>query len=196
MLSQYYVAGNLLVNRVMRLRSRSFGPLSPSAIATRNRPQWLPAPAQRPFSHTASRPSAQFHRSDFGNQPFTGIYEPGGPTVGPLGGTSNVGAPKVTPKMLKEHLDDFVVGQERAKRVLSTAVYNHYQRIQELQRQEDEYQELLAQKSRREMAGRHPVEGTSNLRRDNHHSNDPPVSQLERVLILNSESDEFPGQQS
>jgi ATP-dependent Clp protease ATP-binding subunit ClpX len=179
----------------MRLRSRSFGHLSPPVIATRNRPQWLPAPARRSFSITPLRSSGQFHRSDFGNQPFTGIYEPGGPTAGPLGGTSNVGAPKVTPKMLKEHLDDFVVGQERAKKVLSTAVYNHYQRIQELQRQEDEYQELMAKKARRDMVGRHPVEGTSNLRRDDHHSDDPPVSQLERVLIINSEPDEFPGQQ-
>lgn len=34
-----------------------------------------------------------------------------------------------TPKELKEYLDQYVVGQEKAKRVLSVAVYNHYKRI-------------------------------------------------------------------
>lgn len=33
------------------------------------------------------------------------------------------------PEEIKRHLDDYVVGQERAKRVLSVAVYNHYKRI-------------------------------------------------------------------
>lgn len=60
--------------------------------------------------------------------------------------------------MLKDHLDQFVVGQERAKKVLSTAVYNHYQRIQELQRQDDEFEELMAQQARRDMHVRHPLE--------------------------------------
>jgi ATP-dependent Clp protease ATP-binding subunit ClpX len=180
----------------MRLRSRSFSHRPASALSVRQRPQRLPAPRPQSYSTTPLRKSGQFHRSDFGNQPFTGIYEPGGPTPGPLGGTSNVGAPKVTPRMLKEHLDDFVIGQERAKKVLSTAVYNHYQRIQELQRQEDEHNELAAQKARREMGPRHPVEGTSNPHRDHLHDNDPPVSHIERVLIIDSESDEFPGQQT
>lgn len=34
-----------------------------------------------------------------------------------------------TPSELKEILDDYVIGQERAKKVLSVAVYNHYKRI-------------------------------------------------------------------
>jgi ATP-dependent Clp protease ATP-binding subunit ClpX len=33
------------------------------------------------------------------------------------------------PKEIKEFLDDYVIGQEEAKRVLSVAVYNHYKRI-------------------------------------------------------------------
>jgi ATP-dependent Clp protease ATP-binding subunit ClpX len=33
------------------------------------------------------------------------------------------------PMDIKHHLDDYVVGQERAKRVLSVAVHNHYKRI-------------------------------------------------------------------
>ena len=35
----------------------------------------------------------------------------------------------LSPKELLEHLNQYVVGQERAKRVLSVAVYNHYKRI-------------------------------------------------------------------
>jgi ATP-dependent Clp protease ATP-binding subunit ClpX len=97
--------------------------------------------------------------------------------------------------MLKQHLDEFVVGQETAKKVLSTAIYNHYQRIQELQRQEDEYEELMAQRARREMASKHPVEGTSPPAA-NGFSKEPPKSDREPILILDSVSDEYPGQQS
>ncbi len=35
----------------------------------------------------------------------------------------------LTPKELKLILDDYVIGQEKAKKVLSVAVYNHYKRI-------------------------------------------------------------------
>ncbi|KAL8717857.1 MAG: hypothetical protein Q9225_004943 [Loekoesia sp. 1 TL-2023] len=113
----------------------------------------------RSFNTACSRhTSSQFRRSDFANQPFTGTYEPGGKTSGPLGDASILGAPILTPKILKQHLDQFVVGQERAKKVLSVAVYNHYQRIQEAQRLEEEEEELLQQRLRRETIHGHPVQ--------------------------------------
>ena len=34
-----------------------------------------------------------------------------------------------SPKEIVQHLDQYVIGQERAKRVLSVAVYNHYKRV-------------------------------------------------------------------
>lgn len=38
---------------------------------------------------------------------------------------------KLTPVDLKSHLDEFVIGQEEAKKFLSVAVYNHYKRLKQ-----------------------------------------------------------------
>ena len=35
----------------------------------------------------------------------------------------------LTPEEMKAFLDDYVIGQDEAKKVLSVAVYNHYKRI-------------------------------------------------------------------
>ncbi|MBS1958029.1 MAG: ATP-dependent Clp protease ATP-binding subunit ClpX [Bdellovibrionales bacterium] len=43
-------------------------------------------------------------------------------------GPSGSALPK--PSEIKTFLDDYVIGQDRAKRILSVAVYNHYKRIQ------------------------------------------------------------------
>lgn len=123
---------------------------------------------RRQFSRSTLRCAEErFHRSDFHGDGFTGVYEPG-PTEGPLKDASNIGVPKITPRTLKEHLDQFVVGQERAKKILSVAVYNHYQRIQELDRQDEEMAEMAAQQQRRERARdvTHPLEGRGPLKRE------------------------------
>jgi len=43
--------------------------------------------------------------------------------------TKSLNKDKYTPHSLKKSLDEYVIGQERAKKVLSVAVYNHYKRI-------------------------------------------------------------------
>ncbi|KAK1912500.1 hypothetical protein P3342_010103 [Pyrenophora teres f. teres] len=110
-----------------------------------------------PQSHW--RASSRFNRSDFSGQGFSSFYEPDQPTRGPLGSTSNVGVGHITPKALRQHLDQFVVDQDRAKIVLSVAVHEHHLRIQELKRQLDEQARLDAQAQRRATVySRHPVE--------------------------------------
>ena len=105
-----------------------------------------------------------YRRGDFNSQSagFSAPYEPGRPTVGPLSQAAVHGAPRLTPSALKEHLDKYVVGQDKAKKVTSVAIYNHYQRIRELRRQEAEEQAKREQQARWELKERerssHPVE--------------------------------------
>ncbi len=42
-----------------------------------------------------------------------------------------------TPRDINANLDDFVIGQEKAKKVLSVAVYNHYKRKESRKRKDD-----------------------------------------------------------
>ncbi|CEF18576.1 ATP-dependent Clp protease ATP-binding subunit ClpX [Staphylococcus xylosus] len=43
-----------------------------------------------------------------------------------------------TPKEIMDKLNDYVIGQEKAKKSLAVAVYNHYKRVQQLGPNEDE----------------------------------------------------------
>ena len=50
---------------------------------------------------------------------------------------NNFGFELKKPKKIKEFLDEYVIGQENAKKVLSVAVYNHYKRIIHLDSKND-----------------------------------------------------------
>lgn len=41
------------------------------------------------------------------------------------------------PHIIKGHLDEFIVGQEYAKKVVSVGVYNHYKRVAAMEREDD-----------------------------------------------------------
>ncbi|MBM4153616.1 MAG: ATP-dependent Clp protease ATP-binding subunit ClpX [Lentisphaerae bacterium] len=53
---------------------------------------------------------------------------PARPPAGPPAPPPPLQVPK--PREIHEHLDRYVIGQERAKRVLSVAVHNHYKRVE------------------------------------------------------------------
>ncbi|MEN8847462.1 MAG: ATP-dependent Clp protease ATP-binding subunit ClpX [Akkermansiaceae bacterium] len=52
-----------------------------------------------------------------------------------------------TPADLCDHLNDHVIGQEDAKKVLSVAVYNHYQRLRQHELIDDEFVDIEIEKS-------------------------------------------------
>ena len=52
-------------------------------------------------------------------------------SAGPLG------VSLYTPQQIKQKLDEYIIGQESAKKVLSVAVYNHYKRINQRARDND-----------------------------------------------------------
>lgn len=43
----------------------------------------------------------------------------------------------LTPSKIKAHLDKYIIGQDRAKKVLSVAVYNHYKMLDHALRDSD-----------------------------------------------------------
>jgi ATP-dependent Clp protease ATP-binding subunit ClpX len=58
-----------------------------------------------------------------------------------------------TPKELKKHLDDHVIGQERAKKVIAVAVHKHYKRLKYYQENQNKKDKVKLKKSNILLAG-------------------------------------------
>ena len=61
--------------------------------------------------------------------------------------TLNTGKSIPTPQQIKEYLDQYVIGQDDAKRVLAVSVYNHYKRLKYFSEHQDDTNDVEIEKS-------------------------------------------------
>ncbi len=80
---------------------------------------------------------------------------------------TSFGVPQFYPRDLKRRVDEYVVGQDRAKKIISSVIFNHYQGLRRRQYHEEQERKreerLLRQAIARERHARereaHPVDG-------------------------------------
>lgn len=120
---------------------------------------------------TSTSREASRRVTDF-NSGFTGSYDPSTDQGrGPMFDKINFGVPQFYPRDLKKRVDDYVVGQERAKKTICSTIFNHYQNVRRRHKNEHEdknsREKIMRQRfaREREMHQRrrdnHPTEGWS-----------------------------------
>ncbi|KAL3963746.1 hypothetical protein ACCO45_000750 [Purpureocillium lilacinum] len=81
---------------------------------------------------------AAWRTPDF-NSGFTGSYDPTLETGrGPMFNKTNFGVPQFYPRDLKKRVDEYVVGQDRAKKTICATLFNHYQNLRRRHQHEHE----------------------------------------------------------
>ncbi|KAK5636514.1 hypothetical protein RRF57_012226 [Xylaria bambusicola] len=97
-----------------------------------------PKTGRRPLSTTTVLRSTPSRTPSF-NSGFTSSYDPndeGG--SGPMFNKTTIGVPQFYPRDLKKRVDEYVVGQDRAKKTISSVIFNHYQNLRRRQYQEEQ----------------------------------------------------------
>ncbi|KAG6038995.1 hypothetical protein E4U41_003377 [Claviceps citrina] len=91
----------------------------------------------RPLSTTP--PRGALGRCPDLNSGFTGSYDPSVESGrGPMFNKAKFGVPQFYPRDLKKRVDEYVVGQERAKRTICSTLFNHYQKLRRWHQHEHE----------------------------------------------------------
>ncbi len=123
----------------------------------------------RTLSVSAIVRTAPRRTQDF-NSGFSSSYDPTEDAPrGPMFNKSKFGVPQFYPRDLKKRVDDYVVGQDRAKKTICSVIFNHYQGARRRFHQE-EAERALREKQQRQKFARdrdlhdrhrvsHPVEG-------------------------------------
>ncbi|KAK7752929.1 ATP-binding protein [Diatrype stigma] len=121
---------------------------------------------RRTFASTVTLRTAPRRTSDF-NSGFTSSYDPANEEGrGPMFSKASFGVPQFYPRDLKRRVDEYVVGQDRAKKIISSVLFNHYQGLRRRQYQEEQErkreEKLLRQALARERHARerdaHPLD--------------------------------------
>ncbi|KAI1476609.1 P-loop containing nucleoside triphosphate hydrolase protein [Daldinia eschscholtzii] len=129
-------------------------------------------------------------RSSEFNSGFTSSYDPTEEGRGPMFSKNTFGVPQFYPRDLKKRVDEYVVGQDRAKKTISSVIFNHYQNVRRRQHQEEQErkrdEKLMRQAIARDRNARerepHPVEGWHHL-----------ASMTRRYRADDMSEDEYPG---
>lgn len=119
---------------------------------------------------STSRPLAAARRSADLNSGFTGSYDPtSDPGRGPMFNKGSFGVPHFYPRDLKRRVDEYVVGQDRAKKTICSTIFNHYQTLRRRQQHEHDQRNLQEKIMRQKFARdkelhqrrreAHPLEG-------------------------------------
>ncbi|KAL2018633.1 hypothetical protein VTK56DRAFT_536 [Thermocarpiscus australiensis] len=92
-------------------------------------------------------------RSQYFDSGFSSSYDPAQEIGrGPIFAKSTFGVPQFYPRDLKRRVDDYVVGQERAKKTICSVIFNHYQSLRRRQHHEIQDQRLREKLQRQKYA--------------------------------------------
>lgn len=152
----------------MYAASRRLSVSLPSRPASHRLPQPPCRACRRHLS--SSRPLAASRRTVDFNSGFTGSYDPSTENGrGPMFNKANFGVPQFYPRDLKKRVDDYVVGQDRAKKTICATLFNHYQGVRRRHQHEHEDRNRRDKQTRQRLARdrelhqrrreAHPVEG-------------------------------------
>ncbi|KAJ2897625.1 uncharacterized protein MKZ38_004525 [Zalerion maritima] len=129
----------------------------------------------RNFSVSTSLNTAPRRTQDF-NAGYTAGYDPNQEMGrGPIFSKNAYGVPQFYPRDLKKRVDEYVVGQDRAKKTISAVVFNHYQKLRRQNHHEEQErlrkdklrrQRYMHERSRDPMADDQPIEGQNQQHRD------------------------------
>jgi ATP-dependent Clp protease ATP-binding subunit ClpX len=122
----------------------------------------------RSFSTPSALRTAPRRTRDLSSS-FSTTYDPDEEGRGPMFNKNTCGVPQFYPRDLKKRVDEYVVGQERAKKTISSVIFNHYQGVRRRNHQDElerKRQETLQRRNEardrmaREREPMHPVEGS------------------------------------
>lgn len=105
---------------------------------------------------------------------------------------STFGVPQFYPRDLKKRVDDYVVGQDRAKKTICSTIFNHYQNVRRRHHHEHEDRNARDRHMRQKFAREREVH---QRRRDTHPVEGQPLNDggFERYAADEMHQDDFPG---
>ncbi|KAH6990379.1 P-loop containing nucleoside triphosphate hydrolase protein [Ilyonectria sp. MPI-CAGE-AT-0026] len=172
--------------------------LPPAARALRSVSNPLLRPFLRPSSYprhrqlSISRSLAVAKRNADFNSGFSGTYDPSIDSGrGPMFNKTSFGVPHFYPRDLKKRVDDYVVGQDRAKKTICSTIFNHYQNLRRRHQHEHE------DRNRRDKAMRQRFARDRELHQKRHEMHPVEGQRVPGCVpaqyATNDLQDEFPG---